>query len=110
MGIEGIDNLKGQPMNDEQQNQGLPGSQQGESADQPPQPTPPTPAHEETERVTPDAPADDDNQVIETSDPEPEPSNEDPGIDPEVPNAAASSQPSVESVEADQNDDKGEGV
>lgn len=106
MGIEGIDNLKGQPMNDEQQSQDIPGSQQDESAGQPPQPAPPTPAHEETERVTPD----EDNQVVETDDPEPEPSNEDPGVDTEVPNQAAPDTHSIESVEADPDDQLGQGV
>lgn len=37
------------------QGQPVPAQQQDESAGQPPTPAPPTPAHEETERVTPDA-------------------------------------------------------
>jgi hypothetical protein len=61
MGIEGIDNLKGYNMENEQpqqpQEHTSPGSQQDETASPPPEqaetPAPPVPAHEETERVTP---------------------------------------------------------
>lgn len=52
MGIEGIEHLKGDTMEDEPQSQQPVEGQQDESASPPPeQVTPPTPAHEEADRA-----------------------------------------------------------
>lgn len=78
MGIEGLDNLKGETMIEEQQNDQAPpvsDQQQDESASPPPeQVDPPTPAHEEIDRVNPDSP--DPSPDSPGADSEPQPSND----------------------------------
>jgi len=67
----------------------------------------PTPAHEEVERVHEQVAQDDDDRVISGSEEPPSRTDEDPGDDNDVPADAAPQEHSVESVEADQEDDKG---
>lgn len=67
----------------------------------------PTPAHEEVERVHDQVTQDDDPGVVEGDEEPPSSSDDDPGDDPDVPNEAAPSEHSTDSVEADQEDDKG---
>lgn len=89
-------------MTEETQNEAPQGqpvqNQQGESATTPP--SPPTPAHEETERATPEP--DQDDQVVEGNDPEPEPTSQDVGEDVGAPDAPQDLPP--QSVEADPED------
>ena len=53
---------------------------------------------------------DEDDRVIVGDDQPPANDDRDPGDDPDVPSQAAPEQHSIESVEADQNDQRGEGV
>lgn len=53
---------------------------------------------------------DEDDRVVEGDEEPPARSDEDPGDDPAVPNEAAPETPSIESIEADPNDTRGQGV
>jgi hypothetical protein len=53
---------------------------------------------------------DEDDTVITGDDQPPVSDGQDPGDDPDVPNQTAPEQHTIESVEADQNDQRGEGV
>lgn len=82
-----------------------------ESAQVPQSETPATPAHEEAQAVSGQDPTpDEDNQVVEGDEEPPARTDEDPGDDNDVPNDAAPEEVSEQSVEADQDDQHGQGV